>query len=150
MKQQKVCFIEQSSVHAQVKVDDAYRFNEWAGWVPVQRLCFWLLRKIGAFAYVDTVKTSTHVLDTDKFMENVDRQRRGLLDMYDLYGERLLIGVEEYQDFMSNNAEYIREFSFGTTYNKGQFQICGMEVTVIPWMKGVLVLPKGFQGRRAA
>jgi hypothetical protein len=72
------------------------------------------------------------------------KQYHDLLNLYHCRGARLLVGPEQFKEldgvFLSKPVSFVVEYS---CYNGHCApQVCGMPVTIVPWMTGVLVLPK--------
>ena len=114
----------------------------------LQRLALFILRKLGCYASFETVATTRVPFDPPKFAQKLYEQNSELLGQYHLRGERLLIGAEDYAKMMGSE-EFYQDFSFTAPYNYcergNQPPTCyGMKVTVIPWMRGLLTVPKGF------
>ena len=59
---------------------------------------------------------------------------------FNYHPSRLLIGAEDFEELM-HEKEISESMTFRANYYDHQ-EIVGLKVTVIPWMRGVLVLPK--------
>jgi len=74
-------------------------------------------------------------------MEAIYKQDIGVLEFYNQRGKSLLIGSKDYQELTGNPA--IRQMmQFTGKYRGGYGEVLGMNIIVIPWMKGMLVVPK--------
>lgn len=148
---QRVMFLDMEAVesfkHVTHKNVFAYRkLQGWYGWERdwIQRLCFWFLRRIGSFheENVKSVKYKTHAINADKFLDVVINQMQCLDFNWHRRPKRLLVGSEDYTNIMGEVVE-LQPFSFKCEYRVGPKppDICGLIVEVIPWMRGILVMP---------
>lgn len=122
---------------------DTFEFRKDLKFHWVQKLAFKVLRKIGCYSTLHEPIISRHVIRPDDIMQNLFEQNAELMDLYDSSGGYLLIGPEEYQR-LTSNPDIQRVLTFNTEYHKGGFEhhrIHGMQIKVIPWMKGMLVIP---------
>ena len=103
---------------------------------------WFVVRLLGGECPYDTVKVTTFPIDGDDFADRLFRQKRALFDTFGKEAQVILIGGEDYRDLMSS-PEVIQSFSFMSSFNYNR-QVFGMEVKVIPWMSGILAIPKGF------
>lgn len=125
------------------ELKEAFEFREDRSFHWLQRLCIWTLRKIGAFACTEFVTYERHVIGKNgrRFMDRLFDQMHNLQDSFDREPKRLLIGAEDYAELMKEaTTEY---FSFDAEHMRGirYPKVCGLTVEVIPWMRGVLVMP---------
>lgn len=162
MTDQEVYFVDWQEVtlihHKEHKNVFAYRYQPgWYGWERrgLQKLCFWILRKIGAF-YVEPVKETAvtyYRIDGRSFMDKIINQMHVLDGFWEMRPKRLLIGLGDYRKLMFSDEAFSgpegkpwERFQFQGEYwarNKsGHPEICGLTVDVIPWMKGILVMPE--------
>jgi len=139
--QQVVSFYESRRHRVDSFIPDTYSFNRARGWVWLQRLALWVLNKLKCYAINSVITCTRHTVELPKLIEAIHRQNSELLSMYDLRGERLLIGAKEFSDLMNSDIYNLVSFTlpYRTSYSP---TIMGMKVTVIPWMSGLLVLPK--------
>lgn len=129
--------------------DNAYSFNARCGHVWLQRLAFWFLRRIGCFTVSDFTERRYVVVDPRRAMDEIFKQHRHLLQHLGRGGETLLIGAEDWDEMifdpavrshvMAFDGEYY--FAVGDGKKSRRIRVC-----VVPWMKGVLMLPKGMLG----
>jgi hypothetical protein len=85
------------------------------------------------------VTVTRHIIDSDVFMERIFKQQEHLLGYFNHKPKRLLIGSEDFSELM-NSDEVRNVMMFNASYNYGR-EICGLQVEVIPWMRGILVMP---------
>lgn len=141
MKPYTIEFVHLKSVHQVIELRDAFEVRKDRPCVWLQRLCVWVLRKLRAYAQKDTVEIQRAVIDADTFMGRLFKQRRSLVEAFNSEPDRLLIGCEDYAELMNSHEIMTRAFSFGARYGHGQ-RMLGLKVQVIPWMRGILVMPK--------
>lgn len=122
-----------------------FRKDRPAHWL--QRLCLWTLAKLGCFTSTETVKIERHVIGRKgkRFMEALMQQRENLRINFNRHPTRLLIGAENYAELMSEPPSETG-FSFQTEYYMGNGRgrrptVCDLTIEVIPWMRGMLVMP---------
>ena len=76
-------------------------------------------------------------------MVRIAKQRSAVFKLLNREPKELLIGAEDYAELMRETpAHYL--FDFNAQYVRGErgvAQIMGLKVRVIPWMRGVLVIP---------
>lgn len=100
-----------------------------------------LVRWLGGECPYDTVKVARFVIDGETFADRLFKQKRALFDRFGREPQTLLIGGEDYRDLM-NSPDVRHAFSFSSQFNYDR-QVYGLTVRVIPWMRGVVVMPRG-------
>jgi hypothetical protein len=136
--------IRQERITTVVEIKEAFEFRKDRPAHWLQKLCIWTLRKLGAFHHSEVVTFERHVIGKKgrRFMERLFEQRCNLRDAFNREPTRLLIGADDYAELMQ---EATREyFHFDAEYMRGGERypkVCGLRVEVIPWMRGVLVMP---------
>jgi hypothetical protein len=120
-------------------VPDAYMFraDRPARWL--QRTCLWILSKLGATAQISTTEVRRVRLDGEGFMARLYAQKRELFDQFGYDASTLLIGSEEYEQLMGSPEVY-QLMRFTAPYEL-RGQVFGLNVRVVPWMSGMVVLP---------
>lgn len=136
--------IRQERIPSVVELKDAFEFREDRPAHWLQRLCLWTLLKLGAFSHREVLTIERHLIGKNgkRFMDRLFEQMRNLQDGFDREPDHLLIGADDYAELMQ---EATREyFHFDAEYMRGGRypKVCGLRVEVIPWMRGVLVMPK--------
>lgn len=141
---QVVRFVARESIERAFEYTDKFEFRRDRGWLRLQRLCFWLLGKIGAYSNGIEVKIEQHTINAKSFIENVLAQSCNLELFYQQRPTQLLIGAEDYAQMM-RDSETTQRFSFDCKYyishRGGEQTVCGLKVHVIPWMRGMLAMP---------
>jgi hypothetical protein len=117
-----------------------FRKDRPAHWL--QKACFFVLQKLGAFYMAETVTIERHTLDARTFMERLFKQQEGIARFFNYDSTTLLIGAEDYAELM-HEASASQAFAFRADFGCGS-TILGLKVHVIPWMRGCLVLPDAF------
>jgi hypothetical protein len=119
------------------------------GYWWIQRLCFWLLEKIGAYHFDDKVSIKQFTIDFDDIVEAVVKQEQLV---YQISRERpryLVLGHAQYRKLMgATESMMMFQARFPENFNariypkeyQGMFQ--GMELLLIPWIDGMFVLPE--------
>lgn len=142
---QRISFVETRRHINRVRREDVFCLKPASGWVWAQRICIWVLRKLNCQWYEEVESYTRHVIDTDDFIKNLSLQHKGILDHCHREAGRLLMGAEDFQDLMSSPL-VSQQMQFMASYayaEHGRREIFGLEVTIIPWMKGILVMPRG-------
>ena len=87
----------------------------------------------------DYVKVTRIPIDGD-FVERLFKQRAWITDHLSREPKTLLIGAEDYEQIM-NCPQINQRLRFDTSYMFGNRQIIGLTVEIIPWMRGMVVMP---------
>lgn len=87
------------------------------------------------------MKVTHFVIDGETFASRLFAQQSALFDTFGRESRTLLIGGEDYRDLM-NSPEVRHAFSFGSQFNCDR-QVFGLTIRVIPWMRGMVVMPSG-------
>ena len=140
MKTNVIEFIQFDTIRTPFECKESFEFREDRRYLWVQRVCFYLLRKIGAHRRGEKVTVERHRLDAKTFMERIFKQKDALQYEFSVSPKRLLIGAKDYADLMHEGMAS-QAFSFQAEYWKNK-TVYGLTVTVIPWMEGVLVMPE--------
>lgn len=140
MKQEITMLGMEHSIHF-VPIPDAYMVRKDGRLVWLQRVCAWLLSKLGKHAIEREVTLERHVIDSDDFMQRVFQQCDDIVRLFNREPKNLLVGTEDFAEIMGA-AQASQPFTFQSEYwHRGK--IFGLTVQVVPWMKGILVMPNG-------
>ncbi len=142
MKPYRVDFVEHESITTMVLMFDAFKFRPKGRAQWLQRLAWKFLNWRGAMdqAYEPKTTVRRHVIDADKFVDLILKQRRALFDGFRKDGQRLLIGSEDYRELMGEISALGYHFEFQAEIGKnGRFM--GLNVEVVPWMRGAILMP---------
>ena len=117
----------------------SYRSGE-GKWQWLQAAAFWLLDKLNPDDYV---KTEELRFDADDFMSRFLAQEQELANAYHQDEDQcLLIGRKQFAELMHMEVAP-QLFRFGARYKYAQYSDWfNMWVVVIPWMDGMLLVPK--------
>jgi hypothetical protein len=122
---------------------NTYQLRKDRDWLWVQKLAIWVLRKLGCFAIQEDAIITRHRFDGNTLLEAIMAQHSEVMNIYHRHGERLLIGFEEFRDLLGTEMREPRSFAMQYRWHeKNGYTVCGLKVTVIPWMKGILVVPR--------
>lgn len=134
-------FVAQESISTMVPILDAFKFKPKGRAQWLQRIAWRFLNWRCAMdpAYEQTITVKRHLIDADKFMDRLFKQRRALLNGYHKEGQRLVIGSEDYFELMGEPAIH-HHFHFNAEISMDR-KLMGMNVEVVPWMRGAVVMP---------
>ena len=120
---------------------NAYAFEPKGRLQWFQKLLWKYLIDVGTIktTYSDVVTTTRHTINPYKFMDALYFQKSYLFAEFGRRGDMLLIGAEDYAKLISDPNISSHEFSFGTEYRRGD-RISELNVKVIPWMRGFVVV----------
>lgn len=154
MNSQYIQFVQTDLVHSTSYLTDQFQLRTDKKHVWLQKACIWILKKLEAYAVKTDVIIKRNTIDTKNLFELVLKQQYELYGRYLLTAERVLMGYDEYSKFMEG--EITRDFTFTAPehyyrdYRRKEdgsmelvpVKVMGLRCTLIPWMKGILVLPK--------
>ena len=133
-----------------VFLPDQYQLRPSQGYVWLQKAAIWVLKKLKCYAVKKEAIFSKITIDPYKLMEKLLAENANLAMEYNLRGERVLMGYEDFSRLNGENIHFSSPISFEAPYlmsssgdyDKWESVVCGMKITVIPWMRGILILPK--------
>lgn len=155
MNEQSVEYVHLALETRQRYIADRYQFRPDRKYHWLQRLAIWTLRKLKCHAiFMEEQMVRKETIHKANLEKQIVEQYQDTLAWYH-YSEadRLLVGPKEFDELMrlpldrpfSINLNYgwvepeLREFTWHTRRTRH-----GLKVTVIPHMKGVLMLPEGW------
>ena len=143
---QYVNFVEMHTSWKTVIREDRFCYSPNRRYPWLQRWCIDILRWLHCQAF-DEVATITRVRpDPGRFVDTLFKQRSALLEQYHHEGEFLLVGADDYAEIMGDPVIH-HTLRFDAQYMNGR-ELFGLRVVVLPYMKGILVLPKNFDAQR--
>lgn len=147
MRNKPIEFVECKSTTSYVLRPDAYRFNPDRPAQWLQRFCFWTLRKLYCHDYQEEVAYTRHIIHPERVFDRILRTHKELLERNYQEPYILYIGAGTFKELMDDDQDEMREiFRFAVSYNysdnRGHHQIMGMEIRIIPWMEGLVGVPK--------
>ena len=140
---QTISFIEPYTEFKTVADSNAFAIREDRPHLWLQKACCWVLGKLGAYRVDTQTKIEYRVIDADNFMTRIAEQHASVFELLNRRPKKILIGAQDYAELMrETNVHY--PFTFNASYaigERGVTRIMDLEVQVIPWMRGVLVVP---------
>lgn len=140
---QTVAFIEPYSTFKTVTDNNAFAVREDRPYLWLQKACCWVLGKLGAHRRDTQTKIEYRTIDADSFMVRIAEQHASVFELLNRRPKKILIGAQDYAELMHETSAHY-PFNFNASYaigERGVTRIMGLEVQVIPWMRGVLVVP---------
>lgn len=150
---QTVTFIALEDKVTCADLEDAYAFRKDRPAHWLQKICFYILKKLKAYHFKKTISVERHEINAKDFMERLFIQRRELQSYFNIRPTVLLIGAEDYKEMMGDKlvaqaisfkADYwLQENRTGDWNPHGVSRrptLLGITVHVIPWMRGCLLL----------
>lgn len=140
---QTISFIEPYTEFKTVTDSSAFTVREDRPHIWLQKACCWVLGKLGAYRQDTQTKIEYRTIDADSFMVRIAKQHSAVFELLNRRPKELLIGAQDYAELM-HETESHHMFSFDATYTRGEHggrTVMGLKVRVIPWMRGVLVVP---------
>ena len=134
---------------------DFYGVRERGKMVWLQRLCFRVLKRLGKNAMEDKISVVRHVIDHDKILDRIWEQKTGVMSFFHQGSPHMvLMGAEDFQECLDSPTAPQGVMEFAVRARVGQNglpAVFGLKIVVVPWIKGVVVVPPGYDiGRKAA
>ena len=141
IKPYRIEFVAHDLTSTMVPTLDAFRFKPKGHLQWLQRLAWKFLNWCCVLhqAYEPKVTVNRHLIDADTFMDRLFKQKLSLFDSFHKEGQKLLIGSDDYFELMTEKANY-QPFNFQAEFMLNK-QLFGLTVEVIPWMRGMIVMP---------
>jgi hypothetical protein len=139
MRDPIIRFIEPERLTSIVSLSNTYTFRKDKPLLWLQRFCLWILGKIGAEYQYGHTTIKYHEVDTRRFVEKITRQIDTVKFEYHVQPTRILIGTQDFHELMGGG-EIHELCTFNTSYSDGQRHAFGLNVQIIPWMRGILVI----------
>lgn len=135
-------FMARSTVTTMHPIPDGYKFKPAGRAQWLQRLAWRFLQWRGSLAqaYEPKCEIVRHTIEADTFIERILTQQHELMRGFNRDGQTLLIGGEDYAQMMCATEMRDHFFRFDARLGMGR-QILGLNVQVIPWMRGMVVMP---------
>ena len=147
MKKQILEFVETKQTSTPVINPNSFQYCPTHGWAWLQRLCISFLRWRQCNTFGEKITITRHIIDSDNIIEQICKQKPALMQQYHQKAERLLIGADDFSELMKQPM-LNQVFSFDAEY-RYDGNIFGMKITVVPWMTGMVVLPKTFNKQKS-
>lgn len=138
--------VEVRRISEVVELPDVYQLRGDRPLVWLQRVCIWILGKLGCQTSTEVSRIERHHIGRNgqAFMSQLARRKVAILGSFDFEPTRLLIGPSEWEELMGEigpttafefDAEWYKKSPSHTGYC-----VMGLHVEVIPWMRGMLLL----------
>ena len=151
MREDIVSFVETIPTRCPWVHNDTFSFQPKRGWVLLQKACFWFLKRIGCFHFSEFTTIRRVDVDRAASMHEIMRQQVSLAQSLGRGGELLLIGAADWEEMLCQRAldynpmrfdgEYIvpriRDGGGPPSYDRKTMRVC-----VIPWMRGMVLVPR--------
>lgn len=134
----RIEFVTETETNVQNILEDAYELRKDRPHLWLQKLCCFVMRKLEAFHISETMTFTKHVIDTDLFMDRIITQKHYLFSLKK-HPTLLLIGSEDFAKLMCSPE--VRESMYFMTEYMDHNTIHGLKVQIVPWMRGILVMP---------
>ena len=131
--------IERQTSYVTEVLPDHFTYLPGCGWLWVQKVCFWALRKIGCNASAERAVVTTQTIDADRVVEALFRQAEVVSLLGRERPSEVYMGPDDYMELMGD-PWVVGQATFRGQYNRSRFEVAGLNVTVLPWMKGLLVV----------
>lgn len=144
MKLQTIRFVSLREKFSTAEGVNEYQFRDDRPARWLQRLCCAILKRLGAYRRIENVSIREKTINLKKFNERVLAQYDQLEMLYNERPRKMYIGSQDYREAMHEEAVEYEPLRFTTQYfcQKNGHEYCfGLEVHVIPWMRGILVVP---------
>jgi hypothetical protein len=145
--QQVVKWVKITSAELSKINPDCFEFSPHQGWVFIQRICFWLLNKIGAHKHETTTVYTRSPQQNNSLLQSLVGQEGQWIELiHNNRAKRIYIGPEDNAELQSiSDGLGMRPFSFTgriKTRNGPLEQTWhDIPITVIPWMNGAIIVP---------
>lgn len=147
-----VTFANREISHVAYWVEDAFNFNPKGRFLWFKKLVWKFLWKTKCLKMHQDYKTTiTHTtIDTDHVIHRLFQQKEALQINFNREPRILLIGSRDFAELMSQpytgqymefNAEYRKATPSSNPMYNYQYRVIGLNVQVIPWMSGMVVMP---------
>lgn len=137
-------YVETQTIRTLTEFKDGFEFRSDKKYHWIQKFCFWILRKIGAYRRENIHSFKKFTINPDSFMERLFKQNSYLQKEFNMKPSKLFIGAEDYTAVMGGD-EMRQMLQFNTSYHfrdgRCGIEIMGLKVTVVPWMRGIIVMP---------
>lgn len=136
--------LKRNELISKIQSDSEFCFDREKGWVWLQKICFWILRKLDLYAIREKFESEYYEFNTDNFFNNFMELKWELLNV-DVMPKLLIIGRDEWLKFQKHKflldvpvffeAKY-EVHKFNEKTGKSEFFLEGIKVEIVPWMSG--------------
>jgi len=140
-----VTWMQARLVETVLDLGNAFEFREDRGWHWLQRACFWVLRKIGAYAQETTRVWTRHPQDNDDLLKSLLGQEQEWLRLIHREDCRIYMGPEEHTEVLRmcdhlGSGHFTFDARIKITDRHGP-RFHDVPITVVPWLKGAFIVP---------
>jgi hypothetical protein len=131
---------------------DKFQFDPKAKAPWLQKVCFWLLKLLGAHAKFAQEHIKRVDIDLNKLVDALMRNRADVEMLYHKRAKYLVVGADKFEDLVTSpevQASYMMfevplHFNARAGYNGRPMpqMFAGLQVVVVPWIDGMFVLPE--------
>ena len=134
--------VKREQLPARVVPDpDRFEFKSDGSFPWLQRIIFALLRRLGCQSTVTLRgEIKTAYIERDSVIRALLEQQAILREFDRFRPTELFIGSDDYKELMRETSRWDYPVTFATEYNSDR-QVMGLNVTVVPWMEGILIPP---------
>ena len=121
---------------------DTFTYKPERGWAWAHRACLWVLARIGCHNTYERLKHTRYLIPTDDVFGAIVAQ----IDAREAIAYRdattVYMGPEDLQRIIGADVgrNYIEFHARGSLGVDGAVRVFGLNVKVIPWMRGILVV----------
>lgn len=132
----QTCYIPKQKRISELR-PGTFKYNSSKSLKLLQRLCLWILDKIGCHYYEDYMMVETVKINPDDIVDLVMRQAGAI--RYVLGDcSHLILGREQMHQLHLGCAE--RQLEFMIPWHYGEKEFAGMTVVFVPWFDGIVCL----------
>lgn len=139
---ERVHFVQRHVSVEHVPIWDGYKFKPKGRFNWPQRKAWAWLMEIGALtpAYEPVLKETYVSFHPDDFIKALHREQRSLLEEWGQTAGKLLIGAQDFDELMGTASMGKSDWCFWVQLFSER-KALGLQVHVIPWMRGFIVMP---------
>lgn len=139
---QHIEFVDWRTTSSLELIRDGYKFRPKGRWQWLQRLAWGFLERAKVLepAYEQKVTIERYSIDGKDFIAKLYKQRGSLFRFFNKEGQTLLIGAEDWAEITQSKSVPRDMFGFRSELHNG-YGFMGLHVTVVPWMRGMVVMP---------
>lgn len=134
--------LEKETFCIPLKISNAYEFRKDKPFHWIQKLCFWVLKQIGAEYVTTTTSIKYHDIDinSSNLLAVVTEQMDVVYSHYGKYPKHILMGAQDFKEIM-HTADIYSYMEFDTSLGLTGYRLLGLKVHILPYMRGVLAIP---------
>lgn len=140
---QIISTMESQTLSRKVEDLDKYTYRPDRPFRGLQKLCFWFLERIKCYSKHDHVYVESHCIDEQYLLDKIFKQENEIFKQTNFTPSVVYMGRDDYMDMMQSEIpHHYMSFDVNARIIKNGYEkIKGMKLVVVPWMKGVLVVP---------